>query len=374
MTVRLFFQLLFGVFSFQRKNMRWFNFRRIAVVFFGLPFFLVVFVINQCFLLLDYLLFPVFLWQKLSAPVFIISAPRSATTFLYHSLANTEHFTCFKLWEIIFAPSICQKYLIVGLRKIDRLMFSPMKKSVLFFEHLLIGKLKKIHLIGLDLPEEDEAVLLWSLSTFYLHFFYPDSNYFDAFILFDKDMPEKRKKRIMRQYKRYLQRHTFVFNRKGNKRFLSKNPLMMPKVAALSLVFPDAQIININRCPAKTLPSTIGLNNTLYGLFTSRKASPEINARMADVLVHWYQLCENKLQKHYKDQHIKVAFRDLIAHDEQEIAALASFLSIPEEDLPKRSTPSSETHKSKHDYTPMSPEELHQLLEKLPFLKPYCER
>lgn len=373
MTLRLVFQMLFGVFSFRRNNMRWFNLRRIAVVFLGLPFFLLVFVINQCFLLLDYVLFPFFLWQQLRSPVFIISAPRSATTFLYHSLATTDHFTCFKLWEIVFAPSICQKYLVIGLRKVDRLFYSPMKNTVLLIEHLLIGKLKKIHLIGLDLPEEDEAVLLWSLSTFYLHFFYPDSNYFDAFVLFDQDMPERRKVRIMRQYKRYIQRHHLVFNRKGTKRFLSKNPLLMPKVAALSKVFPDAQIVNINRCPSKTLPSTIGLNNTLYGLFTSRKASPDINAQMAAVLVSWYRLCEANLQNHYKKQHIKVAFRDLIAQEEQQITALARFLDLPKELLQTRRDHTDKKHKSTHNYTPIAPEVLKELLEELPFLTPYCQ-
>ena len=227
MTVKLFFQLLFGVFSFNPKNMRWFNLRRLAVVLFMLPLFIFLLIVNNAFLILDYVFFPHFLWQKTKKPVFIISAPRSATTYLFHSLASKEQFTCFKLWEIIFAPSICQKFLLIGVLKFDSIIGKPLRKTVLFFENLFIGKLKKIHLIGLNLPEEDEAVLLWSLSSFYLNFFYPDSHFFDDMALFDTKLPARQKRRIMRSYSRYIKRHNFVFNRRGDKQYLSKNPLMM---------------------------------------------------------------------------------------------------------------------------------------------------
>ena len=139
--------MVFGVFSFNPKNMRWFNLRRILMVLFLVPFFITILIINRIFLLLDFVFFPHFLWQKTKNPVFIISAPRSATTYMFHTLAKSDRFTCFKLWEIIFAPAITQKYIILGFLKLDGLLGNPVKKLVLFMENVFIGKLKKIHLL-----------------------------------------------------------------------------------------------------------------------------------------------------------------------------------------------------------------------------------
>ncbi len=55
----------------------------------------------------------------------------------------------------------------------------------------------KLSNIGLNLPEEDEAMLLWYLSTAYLQFFYPDSHFFDAYLEFDNALPSKTKNRTL---------------------------------------------------------------------------------------------------------------------------------------------------------------------------------
>ena len=82
MTFNLFIQLTFGIFSLKKGNMRSFNTRRILMVLFFLPFFIGIFFIHRFFLSLDFLFFPRFRKQNIKAPVFIVAAPRSATTFL----------------------------------------------------------------------------------------------------------------------------------------------------------------------------------------------------------------------------------------------------------------------------------------------------
>ena len=170
MDLKLTVNLIFGVFSFNQKNMRWFNRRRIIVAIVIIPLFTTLFIVNRIFLFLDYLIFPFFTRQKIERPVFIIAAPRSATTYLYHILAQNNKYTCFKLWEIIFAPSIIQKYILLGVIRLDRVIGNPFKSVILGTENMLIGNLKRVHLIGLNLPEEDEALLLWNLSSLYLNF------------------------------------------------------------------------------------------------------------------------------------------------------------------------------------------------------------
>ena len=371
MTVKLLFQMVFGVFSLNPKNMRWFNLRRILLCLFVMPFFIFLLIINNVFLLIDYILFPHFLRQETKKPVFIIAAPRSATTYLFHRLAEDTNFTYFKLWEIIFAPSICQKYMAVFALRIDRILHNPIKKTTLFLEHILIGKLKKIHLIGLNLPEEDEAVLLWSLSSFYLNFFYPDSTFFDDLVLFDEKLSSKRKARIMRSYSNYVKRHNFVFNRNDKKQYLSKNPLMMCKVASLSTIYPDALILNINRSPAKTLPSTLELNRNLYALFTSRPVPQELNEKTLHILINWYKMAEKNMTSYYATQHLKIDFIKLVSQDETEINHISKFLGTSSSNLLVKNKSINKKHKSENKYAELSDEQLKLALKELPFMADY---
>lgn len=372
MNLKLLFQMIFGVFSLKRNNMRWFNFRRVFVCIFLLPFFLLVLVVNNFFLLLDYIFFPAFLRQKIKKPIFIISAPRSATTYLFHTLAKNERYTCMRLWEIVFAPSICQKYLALAFNRIDKLFGNPLKKLMIFIEGKLFRKLKKIHPIGLNQPEEDEAILLWSLSSLYFNFFFPDSNFFDDLVLFDDKLNQKRKARIMKFYSRFIQRHNYVFNRKQQKQYLSKNPLMMSKVASLATIYPDALILNINRCPAKTIPSTLELNRNLYGLFTSRPVPKELNDKTFDILIEWYKMAEKNINLYFAQHHLKIDFTKLTQQDPQEIQRLEQFLELPKNLFTANEKSMNKKHKSKNRYTALSDKKLDKVLDRIPFMKNYC--
>ena len=372
MTAKLLFHMIFGVFSLNPKNMRWFNLRRLMLCLFLMPFFFSLLIINNAFLLLDYIIFPLFLSQETKKPVFIIAAPRSATTYLFHRLAEDTNFTYFKLWEIIFAPSICQKYMAVFTLRLDRLFHNPIKKTTLFIENVLIGKLKKIHLVGLNFPEEDEAVLLWSLSSFYLNFFYPDSSFFDDLVLFDDKLSSKRKARIMHSYSNYVKRHNFVFNRKGKKQYLSKNPLMMCKVASLATIYPDALILNINRSPAKTLPSTLELNRNLYALFTSRPVPQELNEKTFHILIYWYKMAEKSMMSYYSTQLLKIDFNKLVNQDEEEANRISEFLGTSPSILLAKKKNINEKHKSENKYAELSDKQLKFALEEMPFMAGYC--
>ena len=352
--------------------MRWFNLKRMAFCLFVLPIFIFILINNRIFLLLDYIFFPQFIRQKIKDPVYIIAAPRSATTFLLHSLAqNRDKYTCVKLWEIIFAPSILQKYCWISVFKIDSYLLSPLKKSVRVFENLIIGKFSKIHVIGLELPEEDEGFLLWNFSTLYMTFFYSDSDFFENFYQFDRSMKPKAKIRIMNTYSNYIKRHNFVFNRKGDRQFLSKNPLMMNKINSLHGIFPEARIININRDIADTLPSTLALNRSIYAAFTSIKTNESVESQTIEQLIAWYAMAHESLATKFPNQHIKIDFKKLIQQDKEEITRISEFLSIPIDKLIFPVNVSGKKHKNSNSYERLSKEELAPILLKLPFMKEY---
>jgi hypothetical protein len=64
-------------------------------------------------------LFPAFRRQQIRQPVFVLGVPRSGTTFLHRALAADAAFTTTRTWELLFAPSLCQRYLIRGLIAVD---------------------------------------------------------------------------------------------------------------------------------------------------------------------------------------------------------------------------------------------------------------
>ena len=146
----------------------------------------------------------------------------------------------------------------------------------------------------------------------------------------------------------------------------------MSKVAGVAMVFPDAQLININRTPAKTFPSTQELNRNLYALFTSKPVPQDIVDRTHRILVQWYQMCEENLQKHFSESHIKVDFRKLVSRDEEVMQSLADFLTISSEALTTEKKSTCKEHKSSNTYEPLSDAQLQEVLKETPFLKPYC--
>ena len=375
MDYSLTYKLAFSLFSIDPQNMRWFNLKRLLVVLIMVPVYILFLIINRFCLFLDTLIFPQFKKQQIVNPVFIIAAPRTATTYLYHLLA-TDHtnFTSFRLWEIIFAPSIIQKLFILRFFKIDKRMRSPIKKAILFLENKIFGDFTRIHKIGLSLPEEDEAILLWNMSTIYLNFFFPDTNPFTDYFAFDATMPEKKRTRIMHFYARSVLRHNYVFNRDGSKRFLSKNPAMMAKVKSLHKIYPDATVLNINRCPGATIPSTVALNNNIYRFFTSAKPTKEMDIRTKNILVEWYKMAQLNLESYYPNNTIKIDFGKLIRKDEITLALICDQLGLAYNNIIKlqNSRMADADHKSGNIYVTLNDDELTQVLTELPFMVPYC--
>jgi hypothetical protein len=220
--------------------------------------------------------------------------------------------------------------------------------------------------------EEDEGLLVWNLTTLYFNFFYADSDFFKEFLHFDTSMPEKRKQRIMNRYYRLIQRHNFVFNRSNSRRFVSKNPLMMNKVGALSRIFPDAKILNINRNPRETIPSTIHLGHSLYGIFSSLPQNERVKLETKNLLISWYKMAEENLNTHYPKNHLKINFYDLVNKNSNEWQRIAAFLEFPKDAIQKDERKEKVGHKSQSTYEKLSEEETALILEELPFLQPFC--
>lgn len=350
--------------------MRFPNIRRFLAAIIMLPVFSILFFIHHFFLILDYIIFPSFLKQKIIRPCFIVAAPRSGTTFLFHTMAEEkELFTSTKLWELIFAPAITQKYLILSLMRLDGKLGSPLKVLINKVESLLIGKFKTIHLLGLNFPEEDEVGMIWNLNTLYLSFFYPDSDLFHSYYFFDETMSEPRKKTIMKSYLRMVQRHNYVFNRCNQKRYLSKNPMMMNKVASLKQFFPDANLLTIIRTPANTIPSTIALNSVIYQFFTNVQLNERVEKQLFELIIKWYKMFHINSSKHFPTNQLVLDFSELISQPQRQLNKISAFLKFQREINALPAERKQTNHISKNYYVPLSEKQIEDVFHHLPYLK-----
>ena len=78
---------------------------------------------------LDYILFPSFWRQGVKQPFFILSNPRSGSTFLHRMLEKDEQFTYLSLWQSLF-NSITLYKLVTLTSKIDSHVGSPLTKLI----------------------------------------------------------------------------------------------------------------------------------------------------------------------------------------------------------------------------------------------------
>ena len=147
---------------------------------------------------------------------------------------------------------------------------------------------------------------------------------------------------------------------------------MMNKIESLKNTFPDAHIININRCPGRTIPSTIELNAQIYRFFTSIKMTKNVEQKLFELILVWYKMADSSLEAHFPKRTLKIDFNDLVKTPNVVMKKLSEFFNfnLYEEDLFDDSVRKS--HISTNNYSPLSNSELESVLNELPFLKEYC--
>lgn len=365
-------KLVIGLFSLNPRNMRFPYFKRIAVVFLMIPIFTFLFTVNNFFLLIDNLLFYKFKKIEIKEPLFIVSMPRTGTTMLLHLLSSfKDDFTSFKLWELLFAPSISQKLIFLAINKLDKKMNFKIKKIVIYFSDKVYKNISAIHNTGLEQPEEDELILIWSLSSGYIQYFYPDSQLFDYFLHFDNQIHKKKKKRIMKRYFKLIQRHNYVFNKNQKKKFISKNPFMMSKIDSLHNQFQDAKILSINRCPNIIINSTINLNELIFKSISSVSFKPELKIKTKNLIVKWYLESYKKFNASKDIDHLYLDFDKIIKKDKKEFMRLFSFLNLKDDFYNKITTENLIKFKSSHHKNYQIKK--HIDINEIPFMKKYYQ-
>lgn len=263
-----------------------FSLQRVVVMALFWPVFWLVQAINGLGLLLDYVLFPDFRRVTVRDPLFVVGVPRSGTTFLHRLLAMDDRFTTTALWELLFAPSICQRYFWSGIARLDGMIGRPAGRLLSWAERRLLGGLDGVHKTGLRDPEEDYLALMPVWGCFLLVLAVPVPALWQLTYL-DRDGSEEEKQRLVAAYRRFVQRHLYFHG--SHKQLLSKNPSFTPWMATLADAFPDARFIGCIRNPSAAVPSQI--NSILIGarLFDGRDTSEYWRQGFMATLDYYYR-------------------------------------------------------------------------------------
>jgi len=251
--------------------------------------YILTLVINWICLALDNLFYPGFKKNELKPPVFIIGMPRSATTLCQNLMSSDiHHFTSLKLWEILFAPSIIQKKLIIYIKWVDNRLNGYIFKSMYHFDSRLFRKMENHHPISLFNMEEDNFLFLHTLTAPALSVLFPKWKNISILRRFDDEIPECRKKFEMSFYKGCIQRHLYVFGM--DKRYLSKSPPNNPKIRTLQATFPGCQFIYMLRDPLYTIASATCIFTQFRKMFllhTDKQKISYATLLMADLFYNY---------------------------------------------------------------------------------------
>lgn len=280
-------------------------------------------IINKFFFLIDDILFFTYRKILIKSPIFIISPPRTGSTFLQRLLCDSQDYTGMYLWECVFAPSITQKYLFLGLGKLDRLFGSPLYKAIHRLEKA--SELYKIHPLSLFKTEEDAHIFSITGNSPFLIMHYPFTEIQDFFLHFDEKATDAYKNKYMRYYHQCIQKHLFVFGRK--KVFVSKNPTFCPYVNTIKQAFVGAKIIYLYRDPQNLVPSTLSLASFIFGK-TSYLSKPEITKMTVDTLNNFYLHPARTLDFTQRNNHI-IFYHDLTRNTAQTLRQLLERFNLP---------------------------------------------
>ena len=366
----LYLQLAYGTYTQGRTSLGRLTWKRGLIMTAFLPLYILVQLTHWFFFFLDELLFPGYRRVKVKEPLFVIGVPRSGTTFLHRLLASDEErFTTTALWELVFAPSICERMILFGLGRVDHAIGRPGGRLIEFIERKTLGSLDDIHGTGLRDPEEDYFFLAPMAACFLMVFAFPHEELIWRMSRFDTDVPEADKKVMMRFYEAMVTKHLYVYG--PEKQYLSKNPSFSSLANALREKFPDCKIISCSRTPYKVVPSL--LSGMMLGaeVFGNDTQGHQYRDQLLAMLKFYYHHLAENVSKMPEDSHAFVLMNELAKEPKATVVSLYERFGwnlspeyaarLDEEDSHNR------TYKSQHKYTlakfGLTPEEVREGLE-----------
>jgi hypothetical protein len=261
------------------------------------------------FRLLDEVLFLGYRKIKIEKPVFIISNPRSGTTFLQNLMASDEErFNCMKLYHAAL-PSITFYKIVQFLAYIDRFLGKPMEKIVNWMNGILFKGWEGIHPMGMNKNEEDEGFWFYNFTSPALSLITPHYQEIEYLNVYDKLHKDVREANL-KYYHNTLKRIQFAMGK--SKTMLMKSVMSSGRIDELLKLFPDARFICIERSPLKTVPSYISMFSAPWKILdpnVTKEQYKELGVTAIKFYTHFKSAREKTIEP---DKLIELNYPDLI--------------------------------------------------------------
>jgi len=230
---------------------------------------------------LDEVLFPGYRRVRVREPLFVTGVPRSGTTFVHRLLARDEEaFTTLRTWEVLLAPSVTERRLLLALGALDRALGGLGARAVGALTRRLVGAgLEDVHAVGLEAPEEDYLALLPAAGCFGLVLAFPASRRLWA--LGDlRSLSARERDELLDFYEACLRKHLYVLGR--GRRFLSKNAAFGSWLPALRERLPEARFLLCVRDPLRGLSSQLSSIDEARRLFGTDPGRRQLAPRFVE--------------------------------------------------------------------------------------------
>ncbi len=257
--------------------------KRWALLLLFVPAFLLIQTGHWFFFLLDEVFYSGYRKVQVREPLFVVGLPRSGTSFLQRVLAgDIDRFTTTRLWELLLAPSVTQRKILLAFGGLDRLLGRPAGRLFEWSGRRGFRWMEAIHEVSLTDPEEDYFLLLPVFACFLLVVPFPYHEAVWELARFD-ELPPRRRRPIMEFYHRAIQRHLYVAG--PEKQLLSKNPSFTPFLRSLLETFPDSRVLCCVREPQKVVPSLLSSLRSGGEIFGYQVKESRIRDRLVEMLI-----------------------------------------------------------------------------------------
>ncbi len=305
------------------------------------------------FRLIDELLFFNYRKIDIKEPVFIISNPRSGTTFLHRLMTlDGGRYNYTLLYHTVFT-SVSLIKLIQLTGWLDDKIGGPLKWLVDRFESVLFSGWKDIHPTGFGKSEEDEGMYILPLLSSAVCLVCP---YMDelSYLTIPDRLPEHHRNRLKAYYESSMKR--FAYATGHQKTILSKNVNSIGRMKTVLEVFPDAKVIYLIRDPKKAVPSFISMFSATWKLH-----SPEIKEQdapyraLGNVAIDFYTYFDEIKNGLEEERLAVIRYKDLIADPIQTIQRIYRQFDFPYSAAFSQrlitETQRQRSYKSKHNYS-----------------------
>jgi len=233
-----------------------FGWRRLLATLIFVIVAIVVCVVLFVFRLMDEVLFFRYRKTKIEHPVFIVSNPRSGTTFMHRLLCmDEERYVYILLWHTII-PSVTFYKIVQTISKLDRRIGRPFRRFFDWVDTWVFKGWEGIHPTGFNQSEEDEGLYIFSFLSVAICLICPYMQEFKYLTIVD-EMPERTRRNLRKYYRSSMQR--FMYAEGSGKMLLNKNVITTGRLHTILDVFPDARIVYLIRDPESAVPSFISM-------------------------------------------------------------------------------------------------------------------